>query len=78
MAAGDAGPVDWVTLTPGGGLEDGAACTGRSRLGGDRAPEGGSTLSYADLAVAVLDEIERPTRDRTRVSVIGDDGDRIG
>ncbi|MER7840451.1 hypothetical protein ABTY98_32300 [Streptomyces sp. NPDC096040] len=32
-------------------------------------PEGEPWLSYADLAVAVVDEIERPARHRTRVSV---------
>ncbi|MFC8511696.1 NAD(P)-dependent oxidoreductase [Streptomyces sp. NPDC057257] len=68
---GGAGRVDWVMLTPGGGLEEGAARTGRYRLGGERVPEGGSGLSYADLAVAVLDEIEMPTRHRVRVSVTG-------
>ncbi|WP_329340406.1 NAD(P)H-binding protein [Streptomyces sp. NBC_00663] len=64
--------VDWVMLTPGGGLEEGAPCTGRYVFGGERATEGSQpTLSYADLAVAVVDEIERPTRHRTRVSVTG-------
>jgi len=38
-------------------------------VGGERVPEGGSVLSYADLAVAVVDEIRTPTRHRTRVSV---------
>lgn len=68
-AAGDGG-VDWVVLTPGGGLEQDAPRTGRYRLGGERAPDGAQVLSYADLAVAVLDEIETPTRHRTRVSVL--------
>ncbi|SNX57651.1 hypothetical protein SAMN06272735_2124 [Streptomyces sp. TLI_55] len=64
--------VDWVMLTPGGGLEQDAPRTGRYAIGGERVPEGaGPTLSYADLAVAVVDEIERPTRHRTRVSVTG-------
>lgn len=66
--------VDWVMLTPGGGLEQGAPRTGRYRFGGDRVPDGAGgaapeVLSYADLAVAVVDEIETPTRHRTRVSV---------
>ncbi|MGW2524832.1 hypothetical protein ACWC09_49375 [Streptomyces sp. NPDC001617] len=51
---GDGDPVDWVTLTPGGRLEEGAPRTGRHRFGGERVPEGGSVLSYADLAVAVV------------------------
>ncbi|WP_030614909.1 NAD(P)-dependent oxidoreductase [Streptomyces fulvoviolaceus] len=69
------GPVDWLMLTPGGGLEQAAARTGRYRLGGERVPDGAAVLSYADLAVAVLDEIETPTRHRTRVSVCGPSGE---
>ncbi|RQX58624.1 hypothetical protein DLJ57_03725 [Micromonospora chalcea] len=45
--------------------------TGRYRLGGERAPAS-APLSYADLAVAVVDEIESPRHHRTRVSVTGD------
>jgi putative NADH-flavin reductase len=67
--AGEATAVDWVMLTPGGGLEQDAPRTGRHRLGDERVPEGAPGLSYADLAVSVLDEIETPTRHRTRVSV---------
>lgn len=69
------GPVDWLMLTPGGGLEQAAPRTGRYRLGGERVPDGAAVLSYADLAVAVLDEIETPTRHRTRVSVGGPSGE---
>ncbi|MET7475756.1 NAD(P)H-binding protein [Streptomyces sp. NPDC005648] len=68
--AGEGGFVDWVMLTPGGGLEEGAPRTGRYRLGDERVPEGGSVVSYADLAVAVVDEIRTPTRHRRRVSVV--------
>ncbi|MEV6806064.1 NAD(P)H-binding protein [Streptomyces sp. NPDC051132] len=65
------GPVDWVMLTPPGFLDPGGARTGRYRVGGERLPGDGRApwLSYADLAVAVVDEIERPVRHRTRVSV---------
>lgn len=69
-AEGAGGFVDWVMLTPGGGLEENAPRTGRYVLGGERAPDGMRVLSYADLAVAVVDEIERPTAHRTRVSVV--------
>jgi putative NADH-flavin reductase len=61
--------VDWVMLTPPAQLVNGGARTGRYRLGGESAPDGSAYLSYADLAVAVVDEIERPTRHRVRVSV---------
>ncbi|MFE6487608.1 NAD(P)-dependent oxidoreductase [Streptomyces sp. NPDC057757] len=61
--------VDWVMLTPPARLEHGAPRTGRYQLGGETAPDATAHLSYADLAVAVLDEIETPTTHRTRVSV---------
>ncbi|MFF7979279.1 NAD(P)-dependent oxidoreductase [Streptomyces sp. NPDC007901] len=63
------GPVDWVMLTPAGFLEHGGERTGRYRVGGERVPGGEPWLSYADLAVAVIDEIDRPVRHRERVSV---------
>ncbi|MEW2286474.1 NAD(P)H-binding protein [Streptomyces sp. NPDC047841] len=65
------GPVDWVMLTPAGYLEHSGARTGRYRVGGERLPGGDPEpwLSYADLAVAVVDEIEQPVRHRKRVSV---------
>jgi len=63
------GAVDWLMLTPGGGLEQDAPRTGRHRFGDERVPEGAPGLSYADLAVAVLDEIGMPSRHRMRVSV---------
>lgn len=79
------GPVDWVMLTPAGFLEHGGPRTGRYRVGGERVPVGAGEsgeqsdsdgdrdgepwLSYADLAVAVVDEIETPVRHRARVSV---------
>ncbi|MEV7339800.1 NAD(P)H-binding protein [Streptomyces sp. NPDC093544] len=64
--------VDWVMLTPPARLEYGAPRTGRYRFGGETAPDGTAHLSYADLAVAVLDEIEAPTLHRTRVSVFNE------
>ncbi|MEV7393625.1 hypothetical protein [Streptomyces sp. NPDC091215] len=63
------GVVDWVMLTPAGFLDHGGERTGRYRVGGERVPGGEPRLSYADLAVAVVDEIERPVRHRERVSV---------
>ncbi|MFF8730698.1 NAD(P)-dependent oxidoreductase [Streptomyces sp. NPDC015171] len=65
------GPVDWAMLTPAGHLDHGGARTGRYRVGGEQLPAGSREpwLSYADLAVATVDEIEKPVRHRTRVSV---------
>lgn len=67
-ARGDA--VDWLMLTPPALLEADGVRTGRYRIGGDRVPESPSArLSYADLAVALVDEYEKPTLHRKRVSV---------
>ncbi|MEV0635693.1 NAD(P)H-binding protein [Streptomyces sp. NPDC050619] len=61
--------IDWVMLTPAAQLEHGGPRTGRYRFGGESLPAGAASLSYADLAVAVVDEIGTPTRHRRRVSV---------
>jgi putative NADH-flavin reductase len=56
--------ADWVVLTPPPLLTDEAPRTGRYALG-DRTVDSDRLerpLSYADLAVAALDQIERPTR----------------
>ncbi|MHC5906339.1 NAD(P)-dependent oxidoreductase [Streptomyces sp. S6] len=62
------GGVDWAVLTPGGELTEGPV-GGRYVVGGDQVPEGAPGLSYADLAVAVVDEVEVPTLRRTRGAV---------
>ncbi|MEV8517386.1 NAD(P)H-binding protein [Dactylosporangium sp. NPDC051484] len=69
----EAGPadVDWAVLTPTAGLRHEGARTGRYRLGGETVPAEDAPLSYVDLAVAVLDEIESPTVHRRRASVFG-------
>ncbi|GAB3840043.1 NAD(P)H-binding protein [Micromonospora andamanensis] len=58
--------ADWVYLSPPALLEPGAR-TGRYRRGGTAlvvAPDGTSRISAEDLAVAVLDEVERPGEER--------------
>jgi putative NADH-flavin reductase len=60
-------PVDWLVLTPPAQLDAEAPRRGTYRTGGETG--GGITLSYADLAVAVIDEISTPAHHRTRVSV---------
>ncbi|WP_333770476.1 NAD(P)-dependent oxidoreductase [Streptomyces sp. IBSBF 2435] len=63
--------VDWLVLTPPALLAADAPRTGRYRIGGETVPDAGPAhLSYADLAVAALDEIEAPRHHRTRVSVL--------
>ncbi|MFF5075779.1 NAD(P)-dependent oxidoreductase [Actinoplanes sp. NPDC000266] len=65
--------VDWLVLTPPPGLSLDAAVTGTYRLGDDIVTEPGWSipLSYADLAVAVLDQISAPTRRREPAAVTG-------
>ncbi|WP_282785781.1 NAD(P)H-binding protein [Nocardia sp. CC201C] len=62
------GSVDWTYLSPSALLEPGAR-TGRFRLGRDELlvdDAGDSGISMEDLAVALLDEAERPQHSRTR------------
>ncbi|MGN9914654.1 NAD(P)-dependent oxidoreductase [Phytohabitans sp. LJ34] len=62
--------TDWVMLTPPAMLLMNSPRLGRYRLGGETAETG--TLSYADLAVAVLDEIDKPTLHRARAAVFNE------
>jgi putative NADH-flavin reductase len=56
-------------LTPPALLEPDGPRTGRYQVGGETRPQASARLSYADLAVAMIDEIETPRHCRTRVSV---------
>lgn len=64
-------PVDWLMLTPAGDFEADGERAGTYRIGGDQPPTDSLSgrLSYADFAIAMLDEIERPRHHRTRISV---------
>jgi putative NADH-flavin reductase len=55
--------ADWVYLSPPALLEPGER-TGTYRRGVDELLTGPSAISAADLAVAVLDELENPGADR--------------
>ncbi|MEU6678213.1 NAD(P)H-binding protein [Streptomyces sp. NPDC046925] len=60
--------VDWAYLSPSALLEPGVR-TGSYRLGADELivdADGNSAISMEDLAVALLDEAERPKHHRTR------------
>lgn len=66
--------LDWFFVSPAAGFGAFAPGeeTGRYRTGGDvllTDAEGNSNLSGADLALAIVDEIERPAHRRTRFSV---------
>jgi putative NADH-flavin reductase len=65
------GTVDWLVVTPSPALSPKAAPTGRYRLAGDvfESALAAQPLSYADLAVAVVDQIAAPTRHREQVAV---------
>ncbi|WP_067532395.1 NAD(P)-dependent oxidoreductase [Nocardia crassostreae] len=67
----DGGAVDWAYLSPAAMLEPGER-TGTYRLGADELiadDEGNSAISMEDLAVALLDEAERPKHHRVRFTV---------
>ena len=66
--------LDWLFLSPAGayGAFAPGERTGRYRVGGEVAlfdAEGGSNLSGADFAIAIVDELERPAHSREHVGV---------
>lgn len=63
--------IDWVAVSPSWNIAPGER-TGRFRVGGDqllRDAAGESRISREDFAVAIVDEIERPTHHRQRITV---------
>ncbi|WP_214413210.1 NAD(P)-dependent oxidoreductase [Sphaerisporangium fuscum] len=68
--AADTG-IDWLMIVPPPVFLDAEAPrTGRYRIGGEQLlPDAGDTFSYADLAVAIIDEIEKPGHHRAQVGV---------
>jgi uncharacterized protein len=63
--------VDWTYVSPADRIEPGKR-TGRYRTGGDQLvtdDQGSSHISAADLAVAIIDEVERPSHRRQRFTV---------
>lgn len=66
-----AGDLDWTYISPGAEIGPGAR-TGHYRSGDDALlvdEKGTSFISYEDYAKAVVDEIERPTHPRARMTV---------
>lgn len=66
--------LDWFFVSPAGGFGDFAPgeATGSYRVGGDvllTDEEGNSFISGADLALAVVDELEKPVHHRARFTV---------
>jgi putative NADH-flavin reductase len=74
LRAAPAGGVDWAMLTPPMAFPADGPRTGAYRLGGDAllvGPGGEPAgLSYADLAVALVDEARAPTVHRARAAVV--------
>jgi putative NADH-flavin reductase len=63
--------IDWVAVSPSWNIAPGER-TGKFRVGGDqllRDAAGESRISREDFAVAIVDEIERPTHHRQRITV---------
>ncbi len=63
--------LDWTYISPAAHIGEGER-TGAFRVGGDRLltdEHGESNISYADYAVAFVDELERATAVRRRMSV---------
>jgi putative NADH-flavin reductase len=58
--------VDWTFLSPAPVIDAGER-TGTYRVGTDHPV--GSFISFADFAVALVDELERPAHRRTRFTV---------
>lgn len=58
--------TDWLIVSPSGDFDHGGTYTGRYRPAPARAE---SRISYADFAVALIDEIETPEHHRTHLGV---------
>lgn len=59
-------PVDWLAISPAGDFRHGGERTGSYRTSG---LDMESRISYADFAIALLDEVETPKHHRTHVAV---------
>jgi len=62
--------LDWTFLSPSALFVDGPR-TGKFRLGTDQllANDKGSSISFADYAIALADEVEKPAHSRKRFTV---------
>jgi putative NADH-flavin reductase len=62
--------IDWTVLSPSVSFGPGER-TGKFRLGGDQLLTGekGSSISFEDFAMALVDEIEKPAHSRRRFTV---------
>ncbi|MEU6744397.1 NAD(P)-dependent oxidoreductase [Streptosporangium sandarakinum] len=59
------GSLDWVYASPTGNFDHDGPRVGHYRTGG---PAGTGLISYADFAIALLDEIDTPKHHRTQIA----------
>ncbi|MFP7254952.1 NAD(P)-dependent oxidoreductase [Terribacillus goriensis] len=67
--------IQWTYISPGGFFDAEGKRTGSYQSGGDVMivnKQGNSYISYADYAIALLDEIEKPAHPNERFSVVGE------
>ena len=67
--------VNWVYVSPAGDFRADGERTGRYKLGGDELTlnsKGESVISYADYAVAMVDEIASGSHSKERISVVSE------
>ncbi|MCE4050780.1 MULTISPECIES: NAD(P)-dependent oxidoreductase [Bacillaceae] len=67
--------INWTYISPGGFFNPEGKRTGFYQKGGDVLflnSKGDSYISYADYAIAVLDEIENPQHKNQRFAVVGE------
>ncbi|MFB1100291.1 MULTISPECIES: NAD(P)-dependent oxidoreductase [Terribacillus] len=67
--------IQWTYISPGGFFDADGKRTGSYQTGGEVMilnKQGNSYISYADYAIAVLDEIEKPAHLNERFSVVGE------
>ena len=67
--------VNWVYVSPAGDFQADGERTGKYKLGGDELTlnsKGESVLSYADYAIAMVDEIASGSHKKERISVVSE------
>ncbi|MCZ1264482.1 NAD(P)-dependent oxidoreductase [Paenibacillus tundrae] len=67
--------IQWTFLSPAGFFNPEGVRTGKYQSGKDQIlvnSEGNSYISYADYAIALVDEIENPQRKNERFTVVGE------
>ena len=69
----DRNDVKWTYISPAGDFQADGECSGKYILGGEELVlnnKGESIISYADYAIAMVDEIEKGNHIRQRISVV--------